>query len=94
MNEGTIIALTYILFCFSDYVSSAQIRSNLGLVYIFLSLFNVCVHLVIMLCHSLFTAKKAYKKRALLKRRLQLKNNKVVPEDATVSDIDISNNSV
>ena len=51
-NETTILALTYFLFCFTDFVPDAETRYKLGFAYIVTSFVNLVVHMGIMLRSS------------------------------------------
>ena len=79
VNEITIILLTYILFCFTDFVADPQTRNDLGLVYIFISLLNITGHILIMLCQSLYSIKKAVQRRIKKQKAGVIKANKVTP---------------
>lgn len=58
-NELTVLIMTYFLFCFNDFVPDANTRSQLGHYYTSVTLFNVTVHLIIMLASSLQSIKRA-----------------------------------
>ena len=48
MNECTIMLLSYILMCFTDYVPKAETRSELGVSYMSVSLGASGIHLIIL----------------------------------------------
>ena len=49
LNEETILLLSYLLMCFTDFVSEPEIRSYVGYVYICVAILNITVHLVCLL---------------------------------------------
>ena len=62
-NEVTMILLAYLLFCFTDIVPKSETRSNIGLIYIGISLGNIAVHLFFMLGTSFLAIKVKCKRR-------------------------------
>ena len=48
MNECTIMLLSYLLMCFTDYVPEAETRSELGVSYMSVSLGASGIHLIIL----------------------------------------------
>ena len=46
MNEETILILTYLLMCFTDFVPDPEARSQVGRVYMLVSITNIGVHLI------------------------------------------------
>ena len=71
-NECTILGLIYLLSCFTDLIPDASVRSNLGLLYLSISFFNIAVHMAILLWESGRALKRCFRRR-LEKRRLKLK---------------------
>ena len=62
-NEATAVVLTYLLFCFTDYVPDAATRYDLGFIYNAIIFSNIAVHVIIMLFGSFHTTKLSIKKR-------------------------------
>ena len=63
MNECTIIVLTYGHLCFTDFVPEEEIRSEIGWVYIGVTIANILVHLTFLLltsCHKMKIVCKRY----------------------------------
>ena len=92
LNEYTVLFLTYVLMCFTDYVPSATTRSELGLFYIFISLSNIGTHLLFMIGHSFVTIKNACKRRFCMKKQLD-KKNKVKPDNKQDSNNSANQNN-
>ena len=61
-NEATMLALTYFLFCFTDFVPDAETRYKLGFAYIATSFVNLAVHMVIMLRGSFIKVRQSCRK--------------------------------
>ena len=74
-NECTLLALTYLLMCFTDFVPAAETRSDLGLVYIAISLSNMAVHLAFLVAASILLAKAACKTRKLKKQKEKIRDS-------------------
>ena len=56
-NDCTLLMLTYLLWCFTDIVEEPETREQLGYVFISVSLGNIAVHLIMMLCETGFRVK-------------------------------------
>ena len=67
LNEATALVLIYILFCFTDFMSDVEVRSQVGIVYICTGLGNVAVHLVLMWLNSCINIKRSCRRRYLRK---------------------------
>lgn len=67
-NEGTIISLTYFLFCFTDFVPDPATRDGLGNYYNYVGLANIAVHLFIMLASSFVSIRLSIRKRCHLRK--------------------------
>ena len=50
INEVTFVLLVDCLFCFTDYIPSAQERSDYGYVYITINSANLLIHFGFLLC--------------------------------------------
>jgi hypothetical protein len=46
MNEETVLILTYLLMCFTDFVPDPETRSDVGRVYMLVAITNIGVHLI------------------------------------------------
>ena len=79
-NEATILALTYFLFCFTDFVPEAETRYKLGFYYIATSFVNIAVHMFLMLRSSFVKARLSCRKRRYEKRIRSLKANRKSPK--------------
>ena len=63
-NELTMQALLYVLVFYTDLTDKEfEFRSDLGLLSIFLILFNFSVHIALLFAHSFFTAKRYLKRK-------------------------------
>ena len=67
-NEVTLVVLTYMLYCFTDFVPAAETRDKIGLYYCGAIIGNIFVHLLIMMrasCQKLriYCLKRRYAKR-------------------------------
>ena len=67
-NEMTALALTYFLFCFTDFVPEPETRNDLGSYYNYVSFSNIGVHIVIMLSVSFSQVKLSCRKRYYAKK--------------------------
>ena len=63
MNDYTILALTYHLWCFTDIVWKPETRHELGFVFIGIVFTNIFVHIVFMLRETCIRAKLICKRR-------------------------------
>jgi len=52
MNECTILSLTYMLMCFSEFVPEAVTRSVIGYFYIGVTVANILIHLIFLVLAS------------------------------------------
>ena len=52
MNEYTVLLLSYLLMCFTDYVPESETRSEIGIYYMVIGLGNLSIHLFIMILTS------------------------------------------
>ena len=66
-NEFINLILTYVLFCFTSFVSEAETRSQIGYAYIGISLSNISVHLILLIIQT-FKAIKLTLQRQFAKR--------------------------
>ena len=64
-NEVTVLALVCLLFCFSDFMTDAEIRSDIGIVYICISLGNIAVHLLVLMKGQSHAILRSCKRRCL-----------------------------
>ena len=71
-NEVTLLLLTYLAWCFSDFVSQPETRNDLGFWFIGISLGNICVHISIMLFDSLKKIIQRCKGRQARKKAIKL----------------------
>ena len=62
-NEGTILMLTYFLFCFTNFVPEPETRNDLGNFYNAVTFSNIGVHMFIMLKGSYLSARLICRKR-------------------------------
>ena len=60
-NDVTLLLLTYLLWCFTDWIREPETRHNLGFVFIGVSLGNICTHLITMLVETAIKTKLRYK---------------------------------
>jgi len=61
-DEWTILNLTYMLMCFSDFVPEEVTRSYIGWFYIAVSTANILVHLIIILRSSTYKLKLVFRR--------------------------------
>ena len=66
-NECTLLFLTYLMWCFSDFVGEAETRNKLGFWFIAICLSNVAVHIVMMAYKSIRRSIKKCKLKKLRK---------------------------
>ena len=52
MNECTILLLGYCMMCFTDFVPEPETRSNIGLLYMGITVGNVFVHLTFLVIET------------------------------------------
>ena len=62
-NDITVLVLTYFLFCFTDFVPDAEMKSKMGLYYICIGLGNMATHLFIMFGSSFIACRLSCKKK-------------------------------
>ena len=72
-NELSVLALVYLLMCFTDFVSEADSKYFIGYFYCGVSILNIAVHLFFILIETFKKSrkdlKKYCKKRAVKKRQ-------------------------
>ena len=56
-NECTMICMNYLLMCFTNFVPEAETRSEIGFVYIGLSMNNILFHFIFMIVSSLIATR-------------------------------------
>ena len=61
-NECTILNITYMIMCFSGFVSDEWTRSNMGFFYIGVCLANILVHLTVLLLSSAHKIKLIFRR--------------------------------
>ena len=61
-NDYTLLLLTYLLWCFTDIIGEVETRHALGFLFIAVTLSNVAVHVIFMVCGSIFNLKEKCKK--------------------------------
>ena len=62
-NDVTLLLLTYLLWCFTDWIVEPETRHELGFIFIAISLGNVALHLFTMVLESLRGIKEKCKQR-------------------------------
>ena len=70
INEGTILAVTYHLLVFSDYVKITEIKSYFGYLIIAFTCLNVVANMIVIIYFSVLSLKVTIQKYC---RKLQLK---------------------
>ena len=91
-NDCTLLMLTYLLWCFTDIVGEPETREQLGYVFISVSLGNIAVHILMMLCETGFRVKLSYKK-CMNKRKAKSCINSNKPQDAQVREATSANSA-
>jgi hypothetical protein len=79
MNECTAIFLTYGLLCFTDFVPSEKIRSDIGYYYIGVSSANIFVHLIVLVVETLHRVKLVCKKHHCCNKNSKIDQVKKAP---------------
>ena len=67
-NECTLLFLTYLMWCFSDFVAEPETRNSLGFWFIAINLSNVAVHLTLMAFKSIRRSIRKCKQKKLRKK--------------------------
>ena len=70
-NEFTMLMLTYLLMCFTDFVPDALMRSTLGLAYISVNFSNIGFHVFLMLGTSLLQVKTNCRRKMIRRKALR-----------------------
>ena len=71
------LALLYMLVFYTELTDEEyEFRSNLGLLSIFLVLFNVAVHVILLFAHSFKTGKRCIKRKCLRNKAQSQKTKK------------------
>ena len=70
-NEFTMLMLTYLLMCFTDFVPDAHMRSDVGLAYVSVNFSNIGFHVFIMLGTSLLQVKTNCRRKMIRRKKLR-----------------------
>ena len=62
INDWTLLALTYMLWCFTDMVGEPETRYDIGYAYIIMSLANIVLQLITMIYESSMRVKLSCKR--------------------------------
>ena len=70
-NEFTMLMLTYLLMCFSDFVPDTQMRSDIGLAYVSVNFSNIGFHVFLMLGTSILQVKTNCRRKMMRRKALR-----------------------
>ena len=77
LNDGTILVLTYHLWCFTDIVKEPETRHELGFMFIAVCLSNIVTHLVFMLYETGIRIKLVCKRQSNRRKSKRLVADKL-----------------
>jgi hypothetical protein len=72
MNEETILILTYLLMCFTDFVPNPETRSEVGRAYMLVAITNIGIHLICLVVGTLVNIKNYFKKKCRKQKEIKI----------------------